>query len=286
METKFRTVHEEHAIEHVVMKVTTKGHIWQHELETLQKAYRQYWQNILPKMEMAQLVKIDFGPRIAGQERQEPLAPTRYAQYGRDGNPVWWMALNANVIEVVCREYSNWKTVSHKAHQLLALLGRAVGEEHLFRQVQSVELTYQDCLIWEGRPGTMAPEEGIQKQWIPAQRGSKNLWHSEQGWAREDSNGETWLERWNIGAIREADPGDGTIRDKVRILTTGVWGFGGARQGFDLQRGYGNIRAIDTKQADGRSISTELHARTKDLFGSLITEPIARKINLFPEEST
>ena len=61
-------------------------------------------------------------------------------------------------------------------------------------------------------------------------------------------------------------------------MTTAILGSGEASARLKLDRAFGNIQSVDGKDKDGRVVYDGLHRRTRALFGSLITEEIAGRI--------
>ena len=256
----------------------------EHERATLDEGYEKYWKAVLPTVNQASVMEIALGPTPLVEGRVKPLAPTQYVEFMRTGKAAWWMEIAGPTITIGCAQYGGWKSVSRKAHELFASLGKTLGNAHPLAQIRSAELTCQDLLVWDGTDDTYDPKLAIRESRIPEQARNSKEWHIGEGWV-EDPERERILERFQIGAELR---GEGKRkRSIIQVVTTAIWGFGGTSVSLKLDRAFGNIQSVDRKENDGRAIYEELHRRTHALFGTLITEEMARRVGFSqPGEST
>lgn len=278
----FRTRHKEHSITQVSMRLETQAPLWEDERQTLEKGAHRAWANILPRKEVAQVITI--GPQRQGE--RQPLAATRYLQFGRDGTPSLWMGIDGNMVEVVANQYSSWTGVTNKIYQLLYMLGDIMHESHAFRKVKAVELTYEDWFIWDDTDQPIAAEEAIREEWLPKEIDPARFWHTGQGCTdpKADKHGKVMLDRWEASR-RDQNNGAGAVEQGIRLVTTSIWGFGNTNGGgFDLKRGYGNVSMVGKGEPEGKRIGNILHERTKRLYGGVVTNDIAERVNLYPKE--
>ena len=254
----------------------------EHERPHLDKGYEKYWKAVLPSASKGELIaEITPGPTVIldGQPDNRPksLAPTQYTEFMRNGKAAWWMVIAGPTITIGCTQYGGWKSTRRKAYELFSNVGRTLGSAHPLGQIQNAELTYQDLLIWEGNTDDYDPRLAIQEEWIPKQVGTAKEWHTGQGWV-EDTERARILERFRIGAeVRKRGSQPLSV---IQVVTTAIWGFGGATRPLRLERAFGHIQSADGSDDDGRQVYDELHDRVHALFGGLITEGIARRIGL------
>ncbi len=280
----FKPLHPDHTIESVILRLTGSGEMMEHERADLDKGYAKYWKAVLPAVNQMPVMEIAMGPTPLAEGQVKPLAPTQYVEFMRTGKAAWWMEIVGPTITIGCAQYGGWKSVSRKAYELFASLGKILGNAHPLAQIRSAELTYQDLLVWDGADDAYDPKLAIRENRIPAQaRGSKE-WHLGEGWV-EDPEGERILERFQIGAgLREEG---NRVHPIIHVVTTAIWGFGETSARLKLDRAFENIQSVDGKDDDGRAVYEGLHERTHMLFGNLITEEIAGRIGLSqPGEST
>ena len=273
----FKPLHQDHAIESVILRLTGNGKMMEHERANLDEGYGKYWKAVLPTVSQAQVMEIAMGPTPLVEDRVKPLAPTRYCEFMRTGKAAWWMEIAEQTITIGCAQYGGWKSVSEKAYELFASLGKTLGNTHPLAQIRSAELTYEDLLVWGGADDAYDPKLAIREKRIPARVGNSKEWHVGEGWI-EDPEGERILERFQIGAELRRE--GNLIHPIIRVTTTAIWGFGGTSDHLKLDRAFGNIRSVDGKGNDGRTVYEKLHERTHMLFGDLITEEIASRIGL------
>lgn len=272
-DSMFRPLHQDHAIESVIFRLTGSGEMTEHERGNLDEGYQKYWKPVLPKANQAQVMEIAMGPTPLVDGRPKPLAPTQYVEFMRSGKAAWWMDIAGATITVGCAQYGGWKSVSRKTYELFGSVGKALGNTHPLAQIRSVELTYQDLLLWDGSDDTYDPELAIRKSRIPTKARRSKEWHTGEGWVVEAAGGRV-LERFQVGAeLREQQ------KPVVQVVTTAIWGFGETSARLNLNRAFGSIHSVGDN-SDGRAICESLHARTHALFGSLITEDVAIRIGL------
>lgn len=280
----FEPLHRDHSIETVILRLTGSGEMTEHERASLDEGYEKYWKAGLPTVGQTQVMEIAMGPTPLVDGRPKPLAPTHYVEFMRTGKAAWWMEIAGPTITVGCARYGGWKSVSRKACELFAGVGKTLGNAHPLAQVCSAELTYQDLLVWRGADEDYDPKLAIQETRIPMQARNSKEWHVGEGWI-EDPEGKRILERFQVGAELRRE--ENRIHPIIQVTTTAIWGFGGTGGPLKLDRAFGNIQPVDGKDNDGRSIYDELHRRTHTLFKALITEEIAGRIGLRqPGEST
>ena len=277
----FKPLHQDHAIESVVFRLTGSGEMSEHERGSLDEGYRKYWKAVLPKVNQAQVMEIAMGPTLLADGRPKPLAPTQYVEFLRTGKAAWWMDIAGATITVGCAQYGGWESVSKKAYELFGGIGKTLGNAHPLAQIRSAELTYQDLLVWDGTDDTYDPELAIRKGRIPAKARKSKEWHIGEGWV-EDPVGERILERFQVGAEMRDEP----QVPVVQVVTAAIWGFGATSARLNLDRAFGSVHAVGDNR-DGRAIYDSLHGRTHALFGNLITQDVAVRIGLsHPGEST
>ena len=273
----FKPLHQDHAIESVILKLTGSGEMTEHERANIDEGYEKYWKAVLPTVNQLPLMEIAIGPTPLPEDRVKPLAPTRYVEFMRTGKAAWWMEIVGPTITIGCTQYGGWKSVSRKAYELFAGLGKTLGNAHPLAQIRSAELTYQDLLVWDGADDAYDPKSAIRENRIPEQATGSKEWHVGEGWV-EDPEGKRVLERFQIGAELR---GEGNrMRPIIQVVTTAIWGFGETRTRLKLDRAFENIQSVDGKDKDGRAVYEGLHGRTHALFGNLITEEMARRIGL------
>ena len=273
----FKPLHQDHAIESVILRLTGSGEMTEDERANLDKGYEKYWKAVLPTVSQAQVMEIAMGPTPLVDGRPKPLAPTHYVEFMRTGKAAWWMEIAGPAITIGCAQYGGWKSVSRKACELFASLGKTLGNTHPLAQIRSAELTYQDLLVWDGADDAYDPKLAIREKRIPMQVRKSKEWHIGEGWV-DDPEGERILERFQIGAELRRE--ENRIHSIIRVTTTAIWGFGGTSGHLKLDRAFGNIQPVDGKGNDGRAVYEKLHERTHMLFGDLITEEIAGRIGL------
>ena len=280
----FKPLHPDHAIESVILRLTGSGELTEPERAILDGGYEKYWKPVLPSVNQAPVMEIAMGPTPLVEDRVKPLAPTQYVEFMRTGQAAWWMEIVGPTITIGCAQYGGWKSVSRKACELFASLGKTLGSTHALAQIRSAELTYQDLLVWHGDDDAYDPKLAIREERIPAKARRSKVWHLGEGWV-EDPEGERILERFQIGAELR---GEGSrVHPVIQVTTTAIWGFGGTSARLKLDRAFGNIQSVDGKDSDGRAVYDGLHGRTHTLFGSLIAEEIASRLGLSqPGEST
>ena len=273
----FKPLHRDHAIESVILRLTGSGAMTEHERANLHAGYEKYWQAVLPKVIQGQVMEIAVGltPMVEGKPR--PLAPTQYVEFMRTGQPAWWMEVTGPAITIGCAQYGGWKSVSRKAYELFASVGKTLGDSHPLAQIRSAELTYQDLLVWHGDNDAYDPQFAIRQERIPSKAGHSKMWHTGEGWV-EDPDGERILERFHIGAELQAE--EQQLRPIVKVVTTAIWGFGETTARLRLDRAFGSVHSVGGNESDGRAVYDRLHRRVHALFGSLITEEIAKRIGL------
>lgn len=273
----FVPLHQDHAIEAVNFRLTGSGEMTEHERPILNEGYERFWKAVLPKVNQAQVMEIAMAPTLLEEEAPKPLAPTQYVEFMRTGKAAWWLEIAGPTITVGCAQYGGWSSASNKAYELFASLGKTLGNAHPLAEIRSVELTYQDLLVWSGADEDYDPKIAIREDRIPAKARESKEWHIGEGWV-EDPAGERILERFQIGAgLRE---GRSQLRPIVQVVTTAIWGFGATSARLKLGIAFGNIQSVDGKDNDGRAIFDGLHQRTHALFGSLITDDVAGRIGL------
>ena len=273
----FKPLHQDHAIESVILRLTGSGEMTEHERANLDEGYEKYWKAVLPTVNQAPVMEIAMGPTPLVEDRVKPLAPTHYIEFMRTGKAAWWMEIVGPTITIGCAQYGGWKSVSRKAYELFANVGKTLGNTHPLAQIRSAELTYEDLLVWHGADDAYDPKLAIREKRIPAQVGNSKEWHVGEGWV-EDPEGERILERFQIGAELRRE---GNLTSPIiRVTTTAIWGFGGTSGHLKLDRAFGNIQSVDGKDNDGRAVYEGLHERIHALFGDLITEEIAGRIGL------
>ena len=278
----FKPLHRDHAIESVILRLTGSGEMAEHERERLNEGYERHWKAVLPNVQQAQIMEIAMGPTPLVDGRPKPLAPTQYIEFMRTGKAAWWMEIAGPNITIGCAQYGGWKSVSQKAYELFANLGKAIGSAHPLAQIRSAELTYQDLLIWHGPSDAYDPKLTIQEKRIPVAARESKEWHVGEGWV-EDPAGERVLERFQIGAELRREGNQ--MRPIIQIVTTAIWGFGAISARLRLDRAFGNIHAVDEVESDGRAVYDELHGRTHARFESLITDEVATRIGLSHRKS-
>ena len=269
----FKPLHQDHAVESVIFRLTGSGEMTENERGSLDEGYQKYWRTVLPKVNQAQVMEIAMGPTPLVEGRPKPLAPTQYVEFMRTGKAAWWMDIDRTTITVGCAQYGGWESVSRKAYELFGSVGKTLGTAHPLAQIRSVELTYQDLLVWEGADDVYAPELAIQENRIPKKARKSKEWHTGEGWV-EDPAGERILERFQIGA--ELRGGGDPV---VQVVTTAIWGFGKMDARLNLNRAFGSIHPVGDN-SDGRAIYESLHRRTHALFGNLIAPDVAVRIGL------
>ena len=273
----FKPLHQDHAIESVILRLTGSGELTESEREILNEGYEKYWKAVLPTVNQAPVMEIAMGPMPLVEDRVKPLAPTHYIEFMRTGKAAWWMEIVGPTITIGCAQYGGWRSVSRKAYELFSSLGKTLGSTHPLAQIRSAELTYQDLLVWHGADDTYDPKLAIRETRIPVQARNSKEWHIGEGWV-EDPKGERILERFQIGAELR---GEGhRIRPIIQVVTTAIWGFGETNARLKLDRAFGNIQSVDGKDNDGRAMYEGLHRRTHALFGNLITEEMTGRIGL------
>ena len=273
----FKPLHQDHAIEAVILQLTGSGEMTEHERANLDGGYERYWKPVLPTVSQGQVMEIAMGPMPLVEGRVKPLAPTRYVEFMRTGKAAWWMEITGPTITIGCAQYGRWKSVSKKAYELFASLGNTLGNAHPLAQIHSAELTYQDLLVWHGVDEAYDPKLAIREERIPTRAARSKEWHIGEGWV-EDPEGERILERFQIGAEMRRD--GSRVHPIIQVTTTAIWGFGGTTPRLKLDRAFGNVQSVDGKDNDGRAVYEGLHRRTLALFGNLITEEIAGRIGL------
>lgn len=269
----FKPLHQDHAIESVIFRLTGSGEMMEHERGSLDEGYRKYWKTVLPTMNQAQVMEIAMGPTLLVDGRPKPLAPTQYVEFMRTGKAAWWMDIAGATITVGCAQYGGWESVSKKAYGLFGNIGKTLGNAHPLAQIRNVELTYQDLLVWDGTYDTYDPELAIRKNRIPAKARKSKEWHTGEGWV-EDPAGERVLERFQVGAEMR-----GEQNPVIQVATTAIWGFGARSTRLNLDRAFGSVHAVGDN-SDGRAVYEGLHRRTHALFESLITDDVATRIGL------
>ena len=280
----FKPVHQDHAIESVILRLTGSGEMMEHERASLDGGYEKYWKPVLPTVNQAQVMEIAMGPTLLVEGRPKPLAPMQYIEFMRTGKAAWWMEIAGPTITIGCTRYGGWKGVSRKACELFASVGKTLGNAHPLAQIRSAELTYQDLLVWHGADDAYDPKLAIREERIPVQARKSKEWHIGEGWV-DDPGGDRILERFQIGAELRGEGNQ--VRPIIQVETTAIWGFGATSARLNLDRAFGNIHSVDGKDSDGRAIYDGLHGRNHRLFGNLITEEIAGRIGLSqPGEST
>ncbi len=273
----FKPLHPDHAIETMILRLTGSGEMTEHERAILDGGYEKYWKAVLPTVNQTPVMEIAMGPTPLVDERPKPLAPTQYIEFMRTGKAAWWMEIVGPTITIGCAQYGGWKSVSRKAYELFASLGKTLGDAHALAQIRSVELTYQDLLVWHGADDAYDPKLAIRTEWIPTQATRSKEWHIGEGWV-ENPEGERILERFQIGAELRRE--GNRIRPIIQVVTTAIWGFGETSARLKLDRAFGNIHSVDGNDSDGRVICDGLHRRTHALFGNLITEETARQVGM------
>lgn len=273
----FQPLHQDHAIETVILRLTGSGEMTEHERQSLDAGYEKYWKAVLPKVILGQVMKFAVGLTPIAEERPKPLRPTQYVEFMRTGQAAWWMEISGPTITIGCAQYGGWKSVSEKAYQLFSSVGKTLGNTHPLAQVRSAELTYQDLLVWHGDSEAYDPQLAIRKEQIPPKAKRSKMWHTGEGWV-EDPDGERILERFHIGAELHAE--EKPVRPIVKVVTTAIWGFGETTPRLSLDRAFGKIHSVDGKASDGRAVYDSLHRRLHALLEGLITEEIAERIGL------
>ena len=273
----FKPLHQDHAIESVILRLTGSGEMVEHERERLNDGYEKYWKAALPTVKQTQIMEIAVGPTPLVDGRPKPLAPTQYIEFMRTGKAAWWMEIAGPNVTIGCAQYGGWESVSKKAYELFANVGKTLGNAHPLAQIRSAELTYQDLLIWHGTGDSYDPKLSIRKERIPAAARNSKEWHIGEGWI-EDPAGERILERFQIGA--ELRRQGSKARPVIQIATTAIWGFGATSARLKLDRAFGNIHSVGGAERNGRAVYDKLHDRTDALFGSLVTEEVATRIGL------
>ena len=280
----FKPLHQDHAIESVILRLTGSGEMTEHERTSLDEGYEKYWKAVLPTVSQAQVMEIALVPTPLVDGRPKPLAPTHYVEFMRTGKAAWWMEIAGPTITIGCARYGGWTSVSRKAYELFASLGKTLGNTHPLAQIRGAELTYQDLLVWHGADNTYDPKLAIRENRIPVQARNSKEWHIGEGWI-EDPEGTRVLERFQIGAELRREGNQ--IHPIIRVTTTAIWGLGGTSGCLKLDRAFGNIQSVGGKDNDGRAVYEGLHRRTNALFGNLITEEMAGRVGLSqPGEST
>lgn len=278
----FRPLHQDHAIETVILRLTGSGEMAEHERTTLDEGYQKYWKAVLPTMTQAQVIKIVMGPTPIEDGTPKSLVPTRYVEFMRTGKPAWWMEIDGLTITIGCAQYAGWKSVSRKAYGLFAGVGKTLGSHHPLAQIRGAELTYQDLFIWDGPEDAYDPKLAIRERQIPKQARNSKEWHVGQGWV-DDPKGKRILERFQVGALRSEENHRPLI---IRVVTTAIWGFGATGTGLRLDKAFQN-GTYGNRNEHGRAVYDDLHRRIHVLFGNLITKEIAERIGLNqPGEST
>ena len=273
----FKPLHQDHAIESVILRLTGSGEMTEQERPRLEEGYEKYWKAVLPNEQRAQIMEIAMGPTPLVDGRPKPLAPTQYIEFMRTGKAAWWMEMAGTDITIGCAQYGGWESVSKKAYELLASVGKALGNAHPLAQIRSAELTYQDLFIWHDTVASYDPKLSIREERIPKAARNSKEWHIGEGWV-EDPEGKRILERFQIGAELR---GEGSqMRPVIQVVTTAIWGFGATSARLKLDRAFGNIHSVDGIESDGRAVFDELHERTHARFASLITEEVAVRIGL------
>ena len=277
----FKPLHQNHAIETVIFRLTGSGEMAEHERANLDEGYNKYWKAVLPTTSQAQVIKIVMGPAPLEDETPKSLVPTQYVEFMRTGKPAWWMEIDGSTITIGCAQYGGWKSVSRKAHGLFASVGKTL-ERHPLAQIRSAELTYQDLFVWDGPDHAYDPKRAIQESQIPERARDSKEWHIGQGWI-DDPEGDRILERYHVGALRSEE---NHMRPVIRVVTTAIWGFGATGTGMRLDKAFQDGHSGNENEC-GRTVYEDLHQRVKVLFGNLITQKIADQIELNqPGEST
>ena len=273
----FEPLHRDHSIETVILRLTGSGEMMEHERERLDEGYKKYWKAVLPAANQGQVMEIAMGPTPLVDERPKPLAPTQYVEFMRMGKAAWWMEITGPTILIGCAQYGGWESVSRKAYELFASLGKTLGNAHPLAHIRSAELTYQDLLVWNGTDDTYDPALAIRQERIPTRVVNSKVWHKGEGWV-ESPEGRRILERFQIEAELRGE--EGQIHPIIQVVTTAIWGFGDTDVCLKLDKSFDKIQSVDGKDNDGRAVYDELHRRTHALFGNLITESIASRIGL------
>ena len=273
----FEPLHRDHAIESVILQLTGSGEMMEHERANLDEGYEKYWKATLPAVSRTQVVEIAMGPTPLVDGRPKLLAPTRYAEVMRTGKAAWWMEIAGPTITVGCAQYGGWQSVSGKACELFAGVGKTLGNAHPLAQIRSAELTYRDLFVWRGADDAYDPKLAVREMRIPVKARNSKEWHTGEGWV-EDSDEGRILERFQIGAELRAE--GNRASPIVEVVTTAIWGVGATGARLRLDRAFGNIHPVGGSDGNGRSVYDRLHERTHTLFGSLITEEIAGRIGL------
>ena len=273
----FEPLHRDHAIETVILQLTGSGEMMEHERANLDEGYEKYWKATLPAVSRTPLVEIAMGPTPLVDGRPKLLAPTRYAEVMRTGKAAWWMEIAGPTITVGCAQYGGWKSVSGKACELFAGVGKTLGNAHPLAQIRSAELTYRDLFVWRGADDAYDPKLAVRETRIPVKARNSKEWHTGEGWV-EDSDEGRILERFQIGAELRAE--GNRASPIVEVVTTAIWGVGATGARLRLDRAFGNIHPVGGSDGNGRSVYDRLHERIHTLFGSLITEEIAGRIGL------
>ena len=87
----FKPLHQDHAIESVILRLTGSGEMTEHERSILDEGYEKYWKAVLPTVNQAPVMEIAMGPMPLVEGRVKPLAPTHYVEFMRTGKAAWWM---------------------------------------------------------------------------------------------------------------------------------------------------------------------------------------------------
>lgn len=273
----FQPLHRDHAIETVILRLTGSGQMTEHERASLDAGYEKYWKAVLPTVRQGHVMEIAVGPTPLVDDRPKPLAPTQYIEFKRTGQAAWWMEISGRTITIGCAQYGGWKSVSNKAYELFASVGKVIGQYHPIAQICSAELTYQDRFVWHGSESNYDPTLAIREEGIPAKAGTSKMWHKGEGWI-EDPDEERILERFRIGA--ELHTEGQKACPIVKVETTAIWGFGETTARLRLDRAFGKIHSVDENEKNGRDVYDELHQRLHALFRNLITEEIATRIGM------
>ena len=69
----FKPLHQDHAIESVIFRLTGSGEMTEHERGSLDEGYQKHWKTVLPKVNQSQLMEIAMGPTPLVDDMYEVL---------------------------------------------------------------------------------------------------------------------------------------------------------------------------------------------------------------------
>lgn len=282
----FRPIHENNAIQTVRFAVETTDLWLERDQEVIQAGARE-WKAILPMENVVPpMVTVQTGPTVIGPGQQPAsLRPMNIVVYGRsmpNGTVEWELIFQGNAIQIITQSYSRWKHTWRVAERLLEAVGRALKDRST--EIKTVELTYQDVFVWDGRNEEYNLEELITTDdgLIGREINTKGkLWHWQMGWIMDkaDDSPAQWLERIHLAGVHGSTP-EGP-RYMVTIETTTRAGHGSEQPLFTLQRGFRKIHAAEDEGPAGSIAFEWMHQQCKAMIGRILKQEIQDRIGLW-----